>query len=154
MSIHISSIKLNIWAINMIFILMGCIVYSLTYFPVPIYNLDLCDIIYCLCLYYNVFYDSDVCDNIYREHAREYIHYHKWDSLIVGLVRHVFIDILPPRLYTEKTIFPFSFTLNGIWSWWQFSFRFWTKCNSIWFKIEKKTVTTIISHSFWKEMEI
>ena len=26
--------------------------------------------------------------------------------------------------YTEKTIFPFPFTLNGIWSWWQFSFRF------------------------------
>ena len=30
-------------------------------------------------------------------------------------------------LYTEKTIFPFPFTLNGILSWWQFSFRFWTK---------------------------
>jgi len=25
---------------------------------------------------------------------------------------------------TEKTIFPFPFKLNGIWSWRQFSFRF------------------------------
>ena len=25
---------------------------------------------------------------------------------------------------TEKTIFPFPFKLSGIWSWWQFSFRF------------------------------
>ena len=33
-------------------------------------------------------------------------------------------------------------------------FRFWTKWNSLWFKIEKKTVTTIISYSMWKEMEI
>ena len=31
---------------------------------------------------------------------------------------------------------------------------FWIKLNSIWFKIERKTVTTIISHSVWKEMEI
>ena len=30
----------------------------------------------------------------------------------------------------------------------------WTKLNSIWFKIERKTVITIISHSMWKEMEI
>ena len=28
------------------------------------------------------------------------------------------------RSYTERTIFPFLFTLNGIWSWWQFSFRY------------------------------
>ena len=56
--------------------------------------------------------------------------------------------------YTEKTIFPFPFTLNGIWSWWQFSSQFWIIWNSIWFKIEKKTITTIISHSIWMEMEI
>ena len=56
-------------------------------------------------------------------------------------------------IYTEKTIFPFPFKLNGIWSWWQFSFRFWTKWISIWFKIERKTVTTIVSHSIWKEIE-
>ena len=37
--------------------------------------------------------------------------------------------------------------VNGIWSWWQFSFRFWTKWNSICFKIRRKTVTTIISQS-------
>ena len=30
-------------------------------------------------------------------------------------------------LYTEKTIFIFPFTMNGIWLWWQFSLRFWTK---------------------------
>ena len=55
--------------------------------------------------------------------------------------------------HTEKTMFPFPFTLNGIWSWWQFSFRFWTKWNSIWLRIEKKAVTTTISHSIWKEIE-
>ena len=27
-----------------------------------------------------------------------------------------------------------NFTLNGIWSWWQFSFRFWTKWNNICFR--------------------
>ena len=53
---------------------------------------------------------------------------------------------------TEKTIFPFK--LNGIWLWWQFFFRFWTKRNSIWFKIERKAVITIMSHSMWEEMEI
>ena len=47
--------------------------------------------------------------------------------------------------YTEKTIFLFPFTLNGIWSWWQFPFRCWTKWNSIWLKIKRKTVTTIIT---------
>ena len=76
--------------------------------------------------------------------------------------------------YAEKTIFPFPFILNGIWSWGQFCFRFWTKWNSIWLKIEREqfffrfwtklnciwlkiereTVTTIISHSLWKDMEI
>ena len=43
--------------------------------------------------------------------------------------------------HTEKTILPIPFTLNGIWSWWQFSFRFWIKWNSIWFrKLKWKTV--------------
>ena len=36
--------------------------------------------------------------------------------------------------HTEKTIFPFPFTVNGIWSWWQFSFRFWNRWNSIRFR--------------------
>ena len=62
--------------------------------------------------------------------------------------------ILDIYCYTEKTSISFPFTLNGLWSCWQFSFRFWTKWFSIWFKIERKTVTTIISHSMWKEMEI
>ena len=51
-------------------------------------------------------------------------------------------------------MFPFPFKLNGIWPWWQFSFRFLTKWKSTWFKIERKIVATIISHSMWKEMEI
>jgi len=33
------------------------------------------------------------------------------------------------------------------------SFRFWTKWNSIWFKIERQTLTTIMPHSMWKEIE-
>ena len=57
------------------------------------------------------------------------------------------------KIYAEKTRFPFPFTLNGIRSWWRISFRFWTEWNSIRFKIERKTVTTIISQSIWKEME-
>ena len=57
--------------------------------------------------------------------------------------------------YTEKTIFPFPFKFNGIWSWWQFSFRF-SEPNGIpfVFKIKRKTVTMIISHSMWKELEV
>ena len=55
---------------------------------------------------------------------------------------------------TEKTIFPIPFKLNGIWSWGRFSFRYWTKWSPIWFKIEGKTFTMIISHSIWKELEI
>ena len=31
--------------------------------------------------------------------------------------------------YTEKTSILFPFKLNLIWSWWQFSFRFWAKLN-------------------------
>ena len=33
--------------------------------------------------------------------------------------------------YTKKTIFPFPFTLKGIWSWWRFSFRFWFKIETV-----------------------
>ena len=51
--------------------------------------------------------------------------------------------ILTGIAHTEKTTFPIPFKLNGIWWWWQFSFRFWTKWTSIWFKIQRKTVTTI-----------
>ena len=50
-------------------------------------------------------------------------------------------------MYTEKTIFPFPFTVNGIWSRRQF-------LNQMEFQFGSKTVTTIISHSLWKEMEI
>ena len=57
------------------------------------------------------------------------------------------------KFYTEKTIFPFPFKLNGIWSWWQVSFRF-SEPNKIpfMFRIERKTVTAIISHLIWKEI--
>jgi len=55
---------------------------------------------------------------------------------------------------TEKTSIPFPFILNGIRLWWQFSFRFWTKWNSIWFKIERKPVTTIVSHWICKKKDI
>ena len=43
------------------------------------------------------------------------------------------------RILSESPI-----KLNNIWSWWQFSFLFWAEWNSIWFKIERKTVITII----------
>ena len=33
-------------------------------------------------------------------------------------------DVLMSLLHTEKTTLPFPFTLNGIWSWWLFSFLF------------------------------
>ena len=49
--------------------------------------------------------------------------------------------------YTEKTIFPFLFAVNEIWSWWQF-------LNPMEIPFSSKTVTTIISHSLWKEIEI
>ena len=44
----------------------------------------------------------------------------------------------------RKTEKQFPLKLNGIWSWWQFSFRFWNKWDSIWLRIVKKQVTTII----------
>ena len=68
--------------------------------------------------------------------------------------RCCFWEYTDSRECTETTIFPFRFTLNGIWSWWQFSIRFWTKWNSICFKTERKTATMIIYHSMWNEMEI
>ena len=46
---------------------------------------------------------------------------HCWDTFPTSVIAE----------HTEKTIFPFPFTLNGIWSWWQFYFRFWTKWISI-----------------------
>ena len=50
--------------------------------------------------------------------------------------------------------FPFPFKLNGMWSWRQFSFRFWTNWNSFWFKIEGRPVAAIISRSMWGRMEV
>ena len=57
------------------------------------------------------------------------------------------------RRCSEKIRILFSFKSNWIWLWSQFSFRFCTKWKSIWFQIEMKTVTTIISHSIGKEIE-
>ena len=70
-----------------------------------------------------------------------------------GRIRYNWVGVT--GWYTEKTgTIPFPFKMNGIWSWWLFFFRFWTKWNSMWFKIERKIVPKIISHSIWKEMEI
>ena len=46
------------------------------------------------------------------------------------------LSIVPPCLprHSKKTSIPFPFKSNGIRSWWQFSFRFWTKWNSVWFR--------------------
>ena len=57
---------------------------------------------------------------------------------------------------TVKIIFPFPFILNGIWIMIMVTVRFHSVRidSSIRFKIERKTVTTIISHSIWKDMEI
>ena len=52
--------------------------------------------------------------------------------------------------YTQEIDSRAFFNFNGIWSWWLFSFRFWTVWNSIFFKIERKTVLTIIFHSISK----
>ena len=51
------------------------------------------------------------------------------------LLWHMSVAMSAP--YTEKTMLPFPFILNGIWSWWQFSFRFLTKWKSIWFRKSK-----------------
>ena len=56
------------------------------------------------------------------------------------------------RAYTHKNRFLFPFKLHWIWSWWQFYFLFWAKCNYVWFKIERKTVTTITFDSIWQEI--
>jgi len=45
----------------------------------------------------------------------------------------------PFDIYSEKKN---PFKLNILWSCWQFSIRFRPKWNSIWLKIERKTVTT------------
>ena len=96
------------------------------------------------------------CMYIYTQPIYAYIFLGVEKRYILILNTYILLDpkFMHTSFYTEKTIFPFPFPLNGIWSWWQFSFRFWTKWNSIWLKIEWKTVTTIISHSMWKEMEI
>ena len=56
------------------------------------------------------------------------------------------LDFFFSQAFTEKTRILIPFKLNGIWSWWLISLQFWTKWKSIWFKIERKTVSTIISH--------
>ena len=68
-------------------------------------------------------WNSEVTEN-YETHQRIY-----W-WLLFPCHRHF--------SFTEKTIFPFPFTSNETWSWWQFSFRFWTRWNSIWFEIDTR----------------
>ena len=52
-------------------------------------------------------------------------------------------------------MFAFPFTLNGIWSWWQVSFRFWTKWNYIWFKIHLVQTSAALHHegTIWSPSE-
>ena len=48
-----------------------------------------------------------------------------YKSLYVLMSKYwTFVCVCLYRVHTDKTIFPFPFTLNGIWSWGQFSFRF------------------------------
>jgi len=35
------------------------------------------------------------------------------------------------QIHALRKLFPYPFTLNGIWSWWHFSSRFWTKWNLV-----------------------
>ena len=50
--------------------------------------------------------------------------------------------------YAEKTCVPFPFKLNGIWSWWRVSFRFWKKWYYIWLKL-KGNVSPRLYHLKW-----
>ena len=50
--------------------------------------------------------------------VRQKVPLHKLSSVLcIGL--QDWINIYFCFMYTEKTIFPFLFTVNGIWSWWQ-----------------------------------
>ena len=46
-----------------------------------------------------------------------------------------------------------TFHLKGMRSYWQYFFWLWTERKTVWFIIKKKTVTTIIFLSTWKELE-
>ena len=63
-----------------------------------------------------------------------------------------------PALDNNMAVESASFSRRPVLVHWEnsyyISFRFWTKWKSIWFKIEGKTVITIIFHSMWKDMEI
>ena len=48
-------------------------------------------------------------------------------ALLGRRIGPIFAPLFRPKEfkhYSEKTMFPFPFKLNGIWSWWQFSFLF------------------------------
>ena len=45
----------------------------------------------------------------------------------------------------KKTIFPFPFTLNGIWSWWEFSLRFF---NQMEFHLDLKSEGKLSARSY------
>ena len=72
------------------------------------------------------------------------------EQLAISLSVAVFLSTLR-KLYP-----PIPFTLNGIWSWFDSFFLWFSESSGIpfVFKIERKTVVTIISHSIWEEMEI
>ena len=81
------------------------------------------------------------------------IHRSNTNMRILSSPLQVSID-LGQKSYTEETTFPIPFTSNGTCQQRQHHPRLWTKKNSICFKIERKTVTMITSHSPWKETEI
>ena len=71
----------------------------------------------------------------------------------ICITRHVTVTSLFSRIllrhvsayfYTKKTVFLFPFTLNGIWSWWLFTFRF--KPNGIPFGSKSKVKLSLQSY--------
>ena len=76
--------------------------------------------------------------------------------VLMNAIRKIFLRVqeLLTVSVPHTNRFPFPCKSNGIWSWRQFSFRFWAKLVSIWFKIERKTVSAIIFHSILKWLEI
>ena len=62
----------------------------------------------------------------------------------------LFVRFWKLEIISPVHIIFFFFQIDwNIWSWWQFSFRFWNE----WCIIERKPVSTIIFHSNWKETE-
>ena len=65
-------------------------------------------------------------------------------NLLCLFTSEIFIKFNMPHVTHSEKYISFLSKLNGLWSWWQFSFQFQTKWNYIRFKIGRKPVTTII----------